>query len=217
VYTELVGGNMSDYSEFEEKLNVNSHLLGAILGVIGFILLIIKSFGDYTPISIVSFIIFGLSIITLYCASAFYHNTQDINFRHKRKVLDHCAIYILIAGTYTPFALAALGGNLGWIIFIACWSMAIIGITLKVFFTGRFKIISTLMYVFMGWMIMFFIKPLMLVLSDTGFYWLLAGGIAYTVGALIYSIKSIPLNHAIFHVFVLIGSFCHFISIYLFI
>ena len=208
---------MSEYSKFEEKLNVNSHLLGAILGVIGLVFLIIKSFGDYSIIAITSFIIFGISIIILYSASAFYHNTEDLNFRHKRKILDHCAIYILIAGTYSPFALAALGGELGWIIFISCWSMASVGIILKVFFTGRFNIISTLMYVFMGWMIMFFIKPLMLILSDIGFYWLLAGGIAYTLGAIIYSIKSIPLNHAVFHVFVLIGSFCHFISIYLFI
>ena len=208
---------MSEYTEFEEKLNVDSHLLGAFLGVIGLVLLIIKSFGDFSHVAIFSFIIFGISIVTLYAASAFYHSTEDAGRRFKRKILDHCAIYILIAGTYTPYALGAIGGKLGWIIFIVCWSMALIGITLKVFFTGRFKIISTLMYVFMGWMIMFFIKPLMLILSDDGFYWLLAGGISYTVGAVIYSIKAIKLNHAIFHVFVLLGSFCHFISIYLYI
>jgi hemolysin III len=208
---------MSEYSKFEEKLNVNSHLLGALLGVIGLILLIIKSFGDYNFVEASSFIIFGLSLITLYCASSFYHNTVEVNKRFKRKILDHCAIYVLIAGTYTPFALGAIGGRLGWIIFSTCWAMAIVGISLKVFFTGRFKILSTLMYIMMGWMIMFFIKPLMLILSDIGFYWLLAGGIAYTVGAVIYSIKAIKLNHAIFHVFVLVGSFCHFISIYLYI
>jgi hemolysin III len=205
---------MSGYSKIEEKINVYSHFAGVILGIIGLILLIVKSLGDYNLQSSISFYIFGLSLIILFAASTNYHRTEDIKLRLKRKVLDHCAIYVLIAGTYTPFALGAIGGTQGWIIFVISWTLALIGISLKIFFTGRFKVISTLMYVFMGWMIVFFIKPLTEIIGNEGFLWLLVGGILYTVGALTYSIKKIHLNHAIFHIFVLAGSACHFVAIY---
>ncbi|MDA9793239.1 hemolysin III family protein [Bacteriovoracaceae bacterium] len=208
---------MSEYSEIEEKLNVYSHLLGVVLGLIGLILLIVKGAEQESLKASVSFIIFGVSIVLLFFASSLYHHTKNINLRLKRKVLDHCAIYILIAGTYTPYALGALGGKLGWIIFGVSWGMALMGITFKIFFTGRFNIVSTLLYVLMGWMIVFFVKPLKLTLSEEGFNWLLAGGISYTVGALAYSIEKIKFNHAIFHVFVLGGTFSHYISVYYYI
>ena len=120
----------------------------------------------------------------------------------------------MIAGTYTPFALAAIGGVSGWVIFIVSWTLALIGISLKIFFTGRFKILSTSMYVLMGWMVVFFVKPLIQIISYEGFLWLLVGGILYTAGAITYSIKKIHLNHAIFHIFVLGGCIFHFISIF---
>lgn len=205
---------MSEYSKTEEKLNVYSHILGVILGLIALVLLSVKSSSHYDLKSQISFLIFALSMILLYTASSLYHNEKNLKQRLKKKVLDHCAIYILIAGTYTPFTLVALGGKLGWIVFSISWLMAIIGIILKIFFTGRFKLVSTLMYVFMGWMIIFFIKPLMLVFSQDGFSWLLYGGISYSLGAVFYMIKKIKFNHAIFHIFVLGGSICHFISIY---
>lgn len=208
---------MNEYSKTEEKINVYSHLTGAALGVVALILLIIKSQGDYDTTSKMSFIIFGVSIIILYLASAMYHSATDSNVRIQRKIIDHCAIYILIAGTYTPYALSALGGSYGWIIFGVCWSMATIGISFKVFFTGRFKVVSTVMYVLMGWMILFFIKPLKLAISEEGFNWLLLGGASYSIGALIYLVKQIKFNHGIFHIFVLIGSICHFISIYVYV
>ena len=210
---------MGQYSEIEEKVNVYSHLFGAILAIIGFVLLVGKAIltNGYDLKSQVGFIVFGVSLILLYLASAFYHNTIDLNLRFKRKVIDHCAIYILIAGTYTPYGLAVLKGNLGWAVFGLSWAMAAIGITLKLFFTGRFSIISTLMYILMGWMIVLFIKPLILALSQEGFNWLLAGGISYSVGAGFYLIRSMKFNHGVFHVFVLLGSICHFISIYFYI
>lgn len=208
------GFEMSDYSKLEENINVYSHVFGILLGFVGLTLLVIKSLGDYNTQSVVSFYVFGLSIITLFTASANYHRTIETKLRLRRKVLDHSAIYVLIAGTYTPFALAAIGGVSGWIIFGVSWTLALIGISLKVFFTGRFKKTSTLMYVLMGWMIVFFIKPLTLIISNEGFLWLLVGGVLYTIGAVTYSIKKIPLNHAIFHFFVLAGSICHFVSIY---
>ena len=123
-------------------------------------------------------------------------------------------IYVLIAGTYTPFTLVTLHGTIGWMIFSAAWLMAIIGIILKLFFTGRYGLISTIMYIFMGWMIIFVIKPLVNNLAVSGLQWLIAGGIAYTVGAVLYGIKQIKFNHAIFHVFVLVGAMCHFITVY---
>ena len=205
---------MSDYSPFEENINVKSHITGFILAIFGLILLIIKSMDGYDLKGSISLIIFGTSMIILYYSSAKYHNTSDEKLRFKRKIFDHAAIYVLIAGTYSPYALVALKGSLGWMIFSIGWGFALLGICLKVFFTGRFKLISTLLYVFMGWMIVFFIKPLTQVISEEGFFWLLMGGISYTIGAVIYSIKKIKLNHAIFHIFVLVGSICHFISIY---
>lgn len=208
---------MSTYSKLEEKLNIYTHLLGAILGLIGLVLLILKSFEDYSLKESVSFVIFGLGIIAMFMASVIYHNTEDIELRFKRKVLDHCAIYIMIAGTYTPLALAAIGGTTGWFIFGLSWGFALIGITLKLFFTGRFKLVSTLMYVFMGWMIVLFIRPLINEISQEGFNFILAGGISYTVGAIAYLIKKLSLNHAIFHVFVLGGSICHFLAVYLYV
>jgi len=129
-------------------------------------------------------------------------------------VVDHAAIYLLIAGTYTPFMLLTIPGTLGYGILIAAWSMAVLGIALKVFYTGHFELLSTLLYVFMGWAIVFAIKPLAAALSAEGLVWLISGGVAYTVGAVLYAIKKLPFNHAIFHLFVLAGSVCHFIAVY---
>jgi hemolysin III len=120
----------------------------------------------------------------------------------------------LIAGTYTPFALVTLQGAAGWLLFGVVWGMALTGIVLKLFFTGRYKLISTLMYVFMGWLIVFFIKPLIANFPASGLAWLLAGGIAYTLGAVLYSIPKVPFHHAIFHVCVVLGSVCHFVAVY---
>jgi hemolysin III len=124
---------------------------------------------------------------------------------------------VLIAGTYTPFTLVTLQGSVGWTIFFTAWGFALTGIVLKLFFTGRFDMLSTIMYVFMGWIIVFAIKPLMNNLASEGLMWLFAGGAAYTVGAILYSIKKIKFNHAIFHVFVLAGSFCHFMAVYFYV
>jgi len=153
----------------------------------------------------------------LYAASTFYHSTKDTGLRARLRIIDHATIYVLIAGSYTPLTLIALGGPIGWVIFAASWAMAATGISLKVFFTGRFDLVSTLMYVFMGWIIVFAIKPLMDNMSSEGLFWLFAGGVAYTTGAVIYSIKKVPFNHAIFHMFVLLGSFCHFVSVYFYV
>jgi hemolysin III len=202
------------YSNLEEKLNVISHGFGLVLSVIAFPFLVIKALnfeGFWEPIS---FIIYGLSLIILYAASTFYHAAKKPKRRRQLNIFDHAAIYVLIAGSYSPFCLVALNSNLGWYMFVSVWLFALTGIILKLFFTGRFDKLSTAMYLLMGWQVLFFIKPLMKNLTSEGLQFLIAGGIFYSVGAVFYSIKRMPYNHATFHVFVLLGSLSHFIAIY---
>jgi hemolysin III len=205
------------YSPLEEKINVTTHAAGLVLSVIALLLLVTRAIRQGNIWHIVSFSIFGVSLCVLYAASTFYHNSKEPELRSKLRVFDHASIYVLIAGTYTPYTIVTLNGLTGWVIFGTSWGLAISGIILKLFFTGKYDFISTLMYVFMGWIIIFAIKPLLINLPSDGVFWLIAGGISYTLGAVIYSIKKIKFNHAIFHIFVLIGSGCHFLSIFLYV
>ena len=202
------------YSESEERLNIWSHALGLFLSLLAFPFLIIKAF-TYTGFwQVSSFIIYGLSLIVLYAASTFYHASVNPKNRRKLNIFDHAAIYALIAGSFTPFCIIALDSDLGWYLFVFVWIFALIGIILKLFFTGRFDKLSTAMYLLMGWQVVFFIKPLMKVLTNFGLNLLIIGGVFYTVGAMLYSIKKIPYNHAIFHLLVLLGSASHFFALY---
>jgi hemolysin III len=202
------------YSATEEKLNVLSHGFGLVLSVIAFPFLILKLMeftGFWKPIS---FIIYGLSLIILYAASTFYHAAKTPKKRRRLNIFDHSAIYVLIAGSYSPFCLVGLNSNLGWYMFLFVWLFALTGVILKLFFTGRFDKISTAMYLLMGWQVLFFIKPLMQSLTAEGLQFLIVGGVFYSIGAILYSIKKMPYNHFIFHVFVLLGSVSHFIAIF---
>ena len=202
------------YSEKEERLNVVTHGFGLLLSIIAFPFLILKAFefnGFWKP---ASFIIYAFSLLILYAASTFYHAEKNPKKRRKLNIFDHASIYVLIAGSYTPFCLVALDSQLGWYMFLFVWFFALIGIILKLFFTGKFDKLSTAMYLLMGWQVVFFIKPLLSSLSTEGLQLLIGGGVFYTVGAILYSIKKIPYNHAIFHVFVLLGSISHFLGIY---
>ena len=203
------------YSPLEERINVVSHTIGFILSFIALIFLIDKSLDSIWRL--VSFFVFGVSLMILYAASSLYHASKDEEIRKKRRVWDHSAIYVLIAGTYTPFTLVTMHGKTGWILFAVNWSMALGGIILKLFFTGRFGILSTIFYLVMGWSVVFAINPLMDALSSEGLFWLGAGGVAYTLGAILYSIKGLTYTHALFHILVLIGSFCHFVAIYFYV
>ncbi len=205
------------YPPREEKINIISHALGLLLSIIGFVLLVIHASVHGNVWHIVSFAIFGASLISLYAASTFYHSAKNPLVRRRLRIFDHATIYVLIAGTYTPFTLVTLNGTTGWVIFGISWGLALSGIILKLFFTGKFNLASTLMYVFMGWVIIFAIKPLIHNLSADGLFWLIAGGVSYTTGAVIYSIERIKFNHAIFHLFVLLGSFSHFMSVYFYV
>lgn len=209
--------NIQFYSPTEEKLNIWSHAFGIFLSIIALVLLILKAVQQDNIWMMISFPIFGVSLILLYLASTLYHASKEPQKRFKLKVFDHAAIYVLIAGSYTPFTLVSLNGETGWLIFSMVWVMAFTGIILKLFFTGRFKVVSTAMYVLMGWLIIFYFQDLTAHLHEKGVFYLILGGVLYTIGAILYSIKKIKFNHAIFHFFVLAGSFCHFLSIYLYV
>lgn len=202
------------YSPAEERFNVISHAFGAVLSLIGIFLLIRKAILFERFSSMMSFIIFGMSLIILYTASTLYHNTKEPNLRYRMRIVDHACIYILIAGSYTPYTIITLKNDIGWNLFVAIWGMAFIGIIWKIFFTGRFDTLSIIFYCIMGWVGIVAIKPLMESLDYYGLIWLMIGGISYSVGAVFFAFERIHFNHAIFHVFVLIGSFCHFVSIH---
>lgn len=202
------------YSPKEEFLNILTHAGGALAAVLALISMLNKSTDS---LSYWSAIIFGMSLVVLYLASTLYHSAKSDTWRLRLRIADHSAIFILIAGTYTPYALVVLNGKTGNILLLIIWSLAILGIISKLFFTGKYQRLSTIMYVLMGWVAVGFVNPLIENFSTEGLLWLLAGGIFYTVGAILYAIKSIPFNHAIFHVFVLAGSFTHFWSVYIYV
>ena len=208
---------IKQYTPTEERINIASHAFGAVLSLVAFILLINHAVETGQSKVVFSFGIFGFSLIVLYFASTIYHSSTTAALRIRMRVVDHASIYVLIAGTYTPFTLITLNSRLGWTLFFVSWGLAISGVTLKLFFTGRYTLLSTLMYVVMGWLIIVAIKPLLESLSSEGLFWLALGGLCYTLGAAIYAIKGIKYNHAIFHLLVLSGSICHFVSVYFFV
>ena len=177
--------NIQFYSPTEEKLNIWSHAFGIFLSIIALVLLIIKAVQQDNIWMMISFPIFGVSLILLYLASTLYHASKEPQKRFKLKVFDHAAIYVLIAGSYTPFTLVSLNGETGWLIFSMVWVMAFTGIILKLFFTGRFKVISTAMYVLMGWLIVFYFQDLTASLHEKGVFYLILGGVLYTIGAIL--------------------------------
>lgn len=202
------------YSPLEEKLNIYSHGLGFLLAIPATVMLILKASMHGNAWQIVSVSIYGLSMMTLYLASTLYHSATDPKRRHRLNVFDHASIYLLIAGTYTPFVLVTLRGPWGWSLFGVVWAAAIGGIIFKIFYTGRFDLASTIAYVVMGSIVLIAIKPLIAHLPLPGLYWLVAGGVSYIVGAVLYMQTKMPYHHAVFHLFVLLGSFCHFWAIY---
>ena len=208
---------LNTYSLNEEKLNVISHGIGLVLSVIALVFLVVKSIVYGETIHVVSSIIYGVSLITLYTASTLYHKSTREKLRKRLNVFDHASIFVLIAGSYTPYLLISISGTLGWRFFAFIWIAAVTGVILKLFYFGKYSILSTVMYIVMGWVIVFLMKPLTENVSSSGIYWLYIGGILYTVGAIIYSINKIKMNHAIFHFFVLGGSISHFISIYFYV
>jgi hemolysin III len=201
------------YNFREELLNSITHGAGVLLSIAALVLLIVFSsiYGNASHVA--SCTIFGITLILLYSASTLYHSTQKPQVKSVFKILDHSCIYLLIAGTYTPFLLVTLRGALGWTMFAVIWLLAVSGVIFKVFFVNRFKIISTIAYLLMGWIIIFAIRPLIDSLQLGGVVWLIAGGLAYSLGVIFYAWEKLPFNHAIWHLFVLAGSVCHFFAV----
>ncbi len=201
------------YGKGEEIANSVIHGLGIILSIIGLTVLLVLSSYFATIMHSLSYLVYGLSLVLLYTSSTLYHSLPSEKAKRIFKICDHAAIYLLIAGTYTPFLVINLRGDLGDTLLLIIWSLAILGVIFKFFFTGRFKLISTLLYIGMGWLIVFAGKPLSAAIGESGMTWLLAGGLTYTLGAIFYLLKKIHYTHAIWHLFVLMGSICHFVAV----
>ena len=201
----------------EELANVVTHAIGAVFGIAGLAALMVGAWRHHDAWRTVSFSIYGATLILLYLASVFYHGARSPRAKRLLQLFDHAAIYLLIAGTYTPFTLVSLRGSWGWTMFGLIWGLAIFGILLKVFFFGRLAFISTLLYLVMGWLVVIAIKPVMDAVSMRGLAWLVAGGLAYTVGVIFYAWHRLPYSHPIWHLFVLAGSVFHYFAIFFYV
>lgn len=197
----------------EERANAITHGIGALAALVGGSVLVTLAAAYGNGWQLGSAIVFSITLVLLYLASTLYHLSHDRVTKGRLKVFDHCAIFLLIAGTYTPFTLVGLREDGGWWLFTAIWSLAVAGVVFKLFFTGRFKGVSTLIYIGMGWMAVLAIKPFLRQIPPDTLGWLLAGGLAYTLGTVFYMSKRIPFAHAIWHGFVLLGSACHFVAV----
>jgi len=197
----------------EEIANALTHGLGVLLAVGAGAVLITEAALHAGVRELVSVSVFVATLILLYSASTLYHLATDPEVKLKLKVLDHCAIFLLIAGTYTPFTIAAMRGGWGWSLFGVIWGLAVVGIVLKLFFTGRFRYLSTATYVGMGWLVVVAFVPLVQALEPAALVWLIAGGVCYTAGTVFYHNHRLPYSHAIWHLFVLGGSVCHFAAV----
>ncbi len=201
------------YSEAEEMANRLTHGAGLLLFSAASAFLILRAVATGEPLQIVGSSVYGLSLVLFYSMSTLYHTVGRPKVKYVFRILDHATIYLLIAGTYTPFTLVTLNGPWGWSIFGVVWGLALAGALFKVWMTHRLRILGPIFYILLGWMIVVAIKPLLASLPMAGVLWLLAGGVFYTAGVGVYAWDRIPFNHAIWHLFVLAGSACHYLAI----
>lgn len=204
------------YTKNEQITNTITHGIGVVFAIFALIFLIVNNQNSSDFYEMMSYVIYGSTLIILYLSSTLYHAIQVEKAKRYLRTLDHASIFLLIAGTYTPITLIALRGRLGWTLFITVWSIALIGVIFKVFFVNKLKILSVVIYLLMGWMIIFAIKPLFTALSVRSILFMVIGGLVYTVGILFYALQSLgyKYSHSIWHLFVLAGSVSHFIMIY---
>lgn len=196
-----------------ELANTITHGIGVVASIAALCLLVIAAARGGDPWEIVGAVIFGATLVLLYLASTLYHATPNASAKARLKVLDHCAIYLLIAGTYTPFMITVLRGGWGWSMFGVIWGLAAAGVIFKLLFTGRFQVLSTIIYVLMGWLIVVAAVPMIRLMPPTTLMWLFLGGVTYTAGTAFYHNQRIRHAHAIWHLFVLGGSVCHAIAV----
>ncbi|MFE8702122.1 hemolysin III family protein [Cytobacillus sp. FJAT-54145] len=194
------------FSIKEEIANSITHGIGFLLSIPALVILIVFAAKTGDPWRVVSFTIFGVTMLLLYLFSTLLHSIQHKKAKDFFEIMDHSAIYLLIAGTYTPFVLVSIRGGLGWTLFGIVWGLAVLGVIFKFFFVKKFIVLSTIIYVIMGWLIIIGIKPLYSILGNSGFMLLFVGGILYTLGSVFYVFQKIPYFHAIWHLFVIAGS-----------
>jgi len=196
-----------------ERFNSISHLVGAALALAGTVVLVVLASMDGDAWRIVAFSVYGTTLFLLYLVSTLYHGLPGPR-KELFRLLDHQAIYLLIAGTYTPFTLITLNGTVGWWMFGAIWGLAILGLLIDGFHRGGLRVVPFIIYLVMGWLALVALRPLLGALPPAGFIWLLAGGIFYTVGTIFYGLdKRYPWMHGVWHLFVLAGSICHYVAI----
>lgn len=205
-----------EFSSIEECLHSITHGIGAVLSLVGMVVLLVAASvaAHVDAWKIVSLSLYGITLVLLYTASTLYHGIPHQRWKQRFQLLDHCAIYLLIAGTYTPFLLVNMRGATGWVLFIAVWTLALLGIACKLCWPHRFAVLRVAIYLLMGWMIVLASGEMVTSLSPTGITLLAAGGITYTLGVVFYAVRAIPYNHAIWHLFVIAGSVCHYFAIY---
>ena len=217
--TKLIDRLLPDYTKGEEIFNMVSHIVGGALGVVVCTLCVVKSFLNNDAYQIVGSFIYGFSMIILYSVSSIYHGLRPNMGKKVMQVIDHCSIFILISGTYTPIALASLreySTPMGWTVFGVVWGVSALGITLNAIDLKKYNVFSIICYLTQGWCIVLTGKAAIDAIGSKGFFWLLMGGVSYTIGAVLYGIagkKNVRYMHSVFHIFVVIGSFLQFVSI----
>ena len=220
VRTKLMDRKLPDYTRGEELFNMISHIVGGALGIVALVLCVIRSALRHNGYGLAGSIVFGLSMILLYTMSSIYHGLHDGMGKRVLQVLDHCTIYVLIAGTYTPLLLSAMrpiDPVSSWALLAVVWGLAAIAITLTAIDLHRFRVLSMALYIGMGWTIVFRLPLLMQAVGPVGFGLILAGGLCYTIGAILYGVgKKKRYMHSVFHLFVIAGSVCHTLAILLF-
>ncbi|KTD42489.1 PAQR family membrane homeostasis protein TrhA [Legionella quateirensis] len=197
----------------EEIGNATTHAMGALLSLAAITLLIVFSATQNDGFKLLSGIVFGCTLILMYVSSTIYHSITNPRLKHFFRIVDHASIYLLIAGSYTPFMLVTLRGPWGWTMFTIIWSLAVAGVIFKLFFVHRFELLSTLLYLLMGWMSLVVIKPIYQLLPSGGLACIVAGGLCYTVGVIFYAWERLKYSHVLWHLFVLAGSIFHFFAV----
>lgn len=214
---------LPEYTRDEEIFNMVSHIVGGAFGIIALVTCVVKAFIRFDAYKIVSAFIYGFSMVVLYTMSSVYHGLKPEMAKKVMQVIDHCTIFLLIAGTYTPVCLVALrqaNAYLGWIIFGIVWGFSALGITLNAIDLKKYTVFSMICYIGLGWCIVFPLKTAVRAIGCTGFWWLLAGGIAYTLGSILYGIAGKKVHcyiHSVFHIFVVIGSILQYVCIFFYI
>ena len=209
--------NPLEYTLAEEVLHAATHGAGVLLSIAGLSWMLYIAIPTADPWRIVASVVYGSSLITLFLASTVYHTFHRSPRKQLYKLLDHCAIYLLIAGTYTPFLLVALRNSTGWWLFGTIWALATAGVLTKLWFRDRFPKLALASYLLMGWLVVIAAPQVADAIGTGGMWWLVAGGLSYTIGAVFYAAERLSFNHAIWHVFVLAGGVCHFLAVVLYV